>query len=685
MSFIQTKYYPGKYGLGTEYSVSEMPMEYMLKFDNRFINIRGDAEKRQGIKTLGAAISGTPTITGLHEYISPTGTVTLFASGAGTIYKYDSTALTWSSVLTGKDSTKRLISCQMGDKLIFVNGSDRNFFTDDAGVTFPELKAMAETGTASSTATNATSLTDARITNWTSSTLVNNNDLLYNRTLDAYAFVTSVGSSNITHTPITTSARALGAASRAPASGDIYEIQDLVELNIIPVGPVKDNYSTLTSGSSATQISVSGVNFSTTEIKVGDYISNTTRNAIMKVNSVSANLAVTSCAAQVVGDSIELFKSAMPIATWPHVHYGHFYAVDARDEGLVRISGPADPQDFTTYQKTLASNSLSYASQQPQAEKILSLKSFNKYLVAGGQRNVYIHSGIEPIADTTAQAIDFTPVGLFPQGLTSRFALESTGKNMIFGANDGIRDFIALYDSEALVSSNISEAIKSEITAAIVSKSTDTDEIQAIHYPRRNWVLFKTGDVLYNYNYTPIYNAGRIESQGYGSISKFTGKFAQQKTYFIRQNGDLLCAGDGTGFVYEFDKGTYDDNGDTIPTVMETSFLTMTEPKQSTRSKSGVYIQPIFETSHPITYTIEATGGFDELGTDTASITTTGVGMVGFGVVGSSPVGGKRVFESKVPLRWKGEQFKIRITTDSTKGPDIITGFVIYGNALGIQ
>ena len=80
MTTIQTKYYPAKYGLGTEYSVSEMPLEYMYKFTNRFINIRGDAEKRQGITALGSAISGMPVITGLHEYVSPTGTTTLFAA-----------------------------------------------------------------------------------------------------------------------------------------------------------------------------------------------------------------------------------------------------------------------------------------------------------------------------------------------------------------------------------------------------------------------------------------------------------------------------------------------------------------------------------------------------------------------------------------------------------------------------
>jgi len=58
MTTIQTKYSPAKYGLGNEFSISEMPLEYMQKFTNRFINIRGDAEQRAGAGGDGSAGSG---------------------------------------------------------------------------------------------------------------------------------------------------------------------------------------------------------------------------------------------------------------------------------------------------------------------------------------------------------------------------------------------------------------------------------------------------------------------------------------------------------------------------------------------------------------------------------------------------------------------------------------------------
>lgn len=684
MTVVQTKYFPGKYGLATEYSFSEMPLEYLRKFTNRFINLKGDAEKRQGMERIGAQITGQPEITGIHEYVDPSGNDTLFASAAGTIWRYNETTAVWNQVLTGKDVSKRLISVQMVDKLIFVNGSDRNFYTDDGGTTFKELKAVMEQGVAAS-GTDQTNLKDASITNWLSTTYITNNDLVYNSTLGAYGFVTSVGASNIVNTQISTTAKgAIGVASRTPASGDIYEVTDLIELNIIPTGVTLDNFGTATTGTTDNVIAVSGVNFANTQIRTGDMIYNTTRNGIARVTSVSANINVTGVSAQVPNDTITFFKSAMPIAAWPHVHYGRFYVIDARNRGEVRYSGPADPQDFTTSQITLQTASQAYNSRQPQAESILCLETFQQYLVAGGERNVYIDSGINPSA-TSAQAVDFQPVGLFPQGCVSRFALESIGGAMIFGANDGIRNFNAVFNNQTFQAANLSEPIKSEISRAIASKVIDSaDEVQAIHYPRRNWLLFKVGDVIYNYNYSPFYSLGKIETQTYGSFSTFTGKFAQQKVYYIRRNGDLICGG-ANGSIYEFDKGNYDDDGEAINTTMETSFLKLTEPEEGTQSKSGVYIKPVFETSQPITYTIEATGDFDSLGTDTATAVTQGVGMVGFGVVGASPVGGNRVYDQKLPLRWKGEQFKIRISTSDSKGPDIITGYVIYGNVLGKQ
>lgn len=683
MTVIQTKYFPGKFGLATEFSLSQMPIEYSRTFVNRFINIRRDAEKRQGIKRLGDVTEGSPTITGIHEFVDGLGNSTLFVSGSGTIYKYDDDTGAWSVALTGKDPGQRLISVEMAGKLIFVNGVDRNFYTDD-GSTFKELKAIIESGVASSTQTNATSLTDTQIPSWLA-TFVTNNDICYNITRGAYGIITSVGATNLSMSPIGSAATGIGFSSSDQQAGDIYEILDNVSLNIIPVGTGFDNFATITSGSSTTEVRVSGVDFSTTEARVGDFIYNTTRNAVTNITAVSANLNVTAIAGQVPNDSVTFFKSAMPIATWPHVHYGSLYLIDARNRGVVRISGPADPQDFTTNQSDLTSITSFYNSRQPQAEILLTLKTFQQYLVAGGQRNVYADIGTQTVRTSGAainSGLDFAPIGLFPQGCASRFGLESTGGACVFSANDGLRNFNANFNANTFQTTNISEAIKTELSNAIATKATDPDEIQTIHYPRRNWLLFKVGDVIYNYNYTPSYNAGQIQQSPYGSFSKFTGKFAQQKVYYVRRNGDLLCAGIG-GKVYEFDKSNYDDDGDRITASLETGYLKLSEAQEGTLTKDGTYIKPVFESSYPISYTITATGGYNNLSSDTVTATTGGVGEVGLSRVGSSPIGGNRIYFQKLPLRWKGEQFRIRIDTDSTDGPDIITGYYIYGNILG--
>lgn len=681
MTVIQTKYFPGRFGLGTEYSLWEMPLEYSRSFTNRFINIRGDAEKRGGIEQIGTSVSGSPDLNGLHEFVAKDGTTTLFTSANGTIWRFNDSTLAWDQVLTGKDPTQRFLSVQMQGKLIFVNGSDRNFYTDDGGNTFKELKAIVETGRASGS-TGQTTLQDAQIDSWTAETFVTNNDLIYNYSVDAYGIVTSVGATNLTNSPISTSATGIGIGSRSPASGDIYEIIDLVELNIIPTGLSDDNFATITSGSTTGVIAVSGLNFSLTEVREGDFIYNTTRNAVTRITAVSGNVNVVSVSGQIPNDTVTFFKSAMPIATYPHVHYGRLYLIDDRDPGVVRISGVNDPTDFTTFQKTLESTSFAFMNAQPQAEKLLALRTFQQYLVAGGSRNVYAYSGTDAVADSTAASTNFTPIGLFPQGCASRFGLESIGGSMIFAANDGLRNFAANFNANTFQTSNISEAIKSELAQAIKNKSGDPDQIICAHYPRRNWLLFKVGDTIYNYNYTPYYQNGVINANTYGSFSKFTGKFAQQNVYYVRANGDLICAGNN-GKVYIFDSGNFDDDGDNILTILETGFLTLQEPQQSTQVKSGVYIKPVFETSQPISYTIQAFGGFTESSTDEVNTLTNGVGQVGFAVVGSSPIGGSRVYTQKLPLRWKGERFRISISTENTSGPDIITGFTIYGNILG--
>ncbi|MFV1017239.1 hypothetical protein, partial [Klebsiella pneumoniae] len=68
-------------GLGTEFSQSDQPVEYANNFTNRFVNVFGQAEKRQGIKRFGNQITSQPNLDAVHEYINKLGVSTYFVSG----------------------------------------------------------------------------------------------------------------------------------------------------------------------------------------------------------------------------------------------------------------------------------------------------------------------------------------------------------------------------------------------------------------------------------------------------------------------------------------------------------------------------------------------------------------------------------------------------------------------------
>lgn len=668
-------------GLGTEFSQSEQPVEYANNFINRFVNVFAQGEKRGGMKKFGNQISSLPNLDANHEFVSKTGVSTYFASGIGKIWRYNTLTTDWDLVLSGKDSSATMISRMMQNKLVFVNGVDRNFYTDNAGDSFKELQPLINKG-AMGSGTSSNEVTDAKISNWTNQTFVAVNDIVYNAATGAEAIITSIGSTDLDTSPTGSAATGVGQALDANKSGNAYEIWDSIELNIVSGAVQNDNVALATGVTNANVIAVSGLDFSTSDIRVGDYAYNTTRNALTKVQAVSANIVVTSVASQTAGDTVTFHKKAMPIATFFHVHYGRGYMIDARDQTQVRVTGPNDPQDMTTEAKTLSSTSIDYGARYGRGAGLKSLSTFGKYLVAGGNGQVFIDSGQSPVEDTSGKATDLAPVGNFTQGCVTKYGLANIGSNMIYMAFDGIRSFKSSYDSNAVDTLNVCEAVKTEVQKNINTQLGTDLALQLIHYPKRNWVLCKVGDVIYNYNYTPLYIDGQLIPNG--SFTKFTGKFAQQNGYYVANNGQMIVCGNN-GLIYKFDQGNFDDDGDSIRTVLETAWLTLEEPANSLSLKKGRYIRPTFETGADIAYTIDVIGDFTRTSTDSVITTAAGVGVVGRALVGQAPVGGVTPVNNKLPLSWRGKQFRITFSTDDSKGRDIISSFNVYGEILGAQ
>ena len=592
------------------------------------------------------------------------GTSTIFYSGQGKIYQ---NGVEVHSV----SSTDKLRSVQFDDRLIFNNGVNRDFFTRD-GTVFKEQKAIVEQGEV--TAASAAGFTDAEIVNWVTGTDVAVNDIYYNIPLDAYGIITAVLTANIAHTSIQSTVEGLGNASREPQSGDRYEIIDMVEMNIIPTDGQDDNVAVATSGTSINVIAVSGVNFSLTEAREGDFLRNTVRTRVMQITSVSSNLAVTDVSGQISGDSIVFLKSAMPITSYAHVHYSRRYSVDSRDRRKIRISGANISDDMTSDAGTLDAISFSFGTQQPEGNSVVSLSSFQRLFVMAGTKAVLTFSGTNPIGD----AADFEPIGLFPQGVVSPDALESIGNDAVFLSPDGLQSIRMASDSSTLNRLNLSEQIRN-VLRDLISK-VPRSEIIVRHYPKRSWVICKFGSDVYIYNYGSIFTrAGFLERFGTdGSWSIFDGLFSGQTEYFAKSNGDLETV-DAAGRTFTFDQGVYSEQGASYETDYQSGWLTTEEPNKFVSRKAGKYIKPVYEASQIITYTITADANYNEIAVDQIIVSSSGQSKaIGQWKIGSDKIGQSGIANQKFPLRWNGEVVRLRFQTDDTKGPDVLNSYTIY-------
>lgn len=670
-----------KNGLGTDFSQYERPLSFAEAYTNRFRNITGGAERRPGQSRISAPITGGPNLTRIHEWISNTGTEVLMSSDDfGSIWRFDGS--TWTQAHTG-GSFVRYMSGQSQDKLIFVNGMDRNIYTDDGGQTFSELKAIITRGTMAG-GTNTTTLIDGDISNWVGATLVANNDIVYNVTRGGYGIVSTVASAALTHTAIGTAGNGAGRTASDQAAGDVYQLIDYVDLNVIPQGNgTKDNVGTASTGTTTTVVAVSGVNFANTEIRNGDFIYNTTRSAISVVGAVSANVNLQqSVTGQISGDALAFFKSAMPIASWIHIHYGRAYYLDSRDQRRVVITAPDDPEDVTTFQQTLNTTSFSFGSQQPTGDVILTMTTFQGYFVAAGKKNLYIYKGNTPIKDTSSTTIDFTPTAFYPNGVVSRFGLGTNGSDLLHVTAEGLQAINIGNISNTTIQNNVSIPIRNEILNFI--SQSPADNIQLSFYPRRSWLITKISDRVYILNTSPSYNeAGQLEQ--IASWHLFTGPWAQQNHYFVRRNGDLLACG-SNGLVYQMDSSASTDDGQVISTNLITAWLRLEEPQKTTRIKQGQYIKPVFESASNIQYTINAVAGWDHFSSDSIIVSAGGGGQIGSSIIGTTPIGsGDYAQANKYPLRWRGEQVRLQFTTESSATPDVITGLALYGDVGGVR
>lgn len=674
-------------GIATIYPDSDTPPEYCDKLENLYINATNQIEKRQGLQAF-SVVPTNATISNLHELVSPTGTVILFASAAGKIWKYDGT--NWTNVFSFLNTTKTIQSSVIKGSIIFFNGVDRNVYTMD-GTTFLEHRSLLDVGRAGSIGslqTSARGLVDPTIANWTTRN-VSQYDLVYYTSLSAYGLITAVGSAVLTHTAVSAEAIGLGLSLVGePVSGRPYQIIDTVALNIVSLSGQtdKNNLTSLSSPSSASRVYARNVaDFTATEIRKGDYIYNATRDAVTDVLDIStSSLVVTPVTGQGVNDEIRFLKSSVPIASKGHVHYRRLYLVDSRDEQRVRISGPNNPFNFGN----AGAGTFDLGAQQSKGERIVQMRSFQRFMIFGGTRNIYIYEGIVPIGTTEENAADFSLEGSFPTGLFGEISLEAIGNDLLFLSRQGIVSSTLRKTTGQLEKVLASHQFNPSLLGLL--KFASSEEVFVIDYPRRSWLLFRVGSTIYCYNYTnTVSGEGRLEDKGSNMISwsTFTGPFAAQRCYFVRENGDLLT-GNTQGTVNIFDQGAYSELTNPIPTIYRTGWTQLYHgsPQGRVVVKEGKALRPYIQLGNTLPITISVEAPFDGRSKDSVTVTaSTSAAIVGIAVVGSATIGGSPVYQQKLPLRWNGEYARFRFETNSIKGPITLGESVIYHKLTGVE
>jgi hypothetical protein len=690
----ESSYLPPVKGLATSFAEPSLPPEFALLYDNMHQDQSGGAEKRRGLVQIGNTIAGNPTITDITDLVDKLGARTKFAAGGGKIYKYDGSS-SWDVVYTFPTQSASISSVQMSGKLIYFNGADPNVFTED-GTTFTELRSLIEVGELSSPS-SATSVYDVVIASgdngtdgsWLIDSNVTTNDLVHNVDLNAFGIINAVTSGRVDHTVIGSAGvggTGLGLVDETQTAGQRYEIIDLVELNILPTNNPNDldNLGTAGPGTSAAAVFVSGVTFSDLDIKVGDWVRNTTLAAATQVTSIATSIGVHGVSGQASGDTIILLKQAAPIIQDASVHYGRLYAIDARDRRKIRISSPNNPQDFTTDGATLDINdfpinstaldkqSFDAGALQPEGDILLSIDTFQRFLVLLGRSKAYFYEGTEPVGS----AKNITPIGLYPQGCVNRLAGTNLGNDYVYVTPDGVRAVQLNQDASTFNQTWLSNQLDTTLRD-LIAANTGAQDIQLIYYRKRSWLFCKIGDEIYIYNFAPITLQGRKEAI-IGSWHKFTGGLARQTAFYVEGNTGNLFTGSSDGKISQFDTNVYTDNGEVYKARLRTGWLNMKEPKVDVRTREGIYIKPQFVAGGNATITVSVEAPYNRESSDSATFDLTGGSVIGVAVIGNSTIGGSPVSNQKYPLHWRGETARFTFENEDSIGPVTLSRYTIY-------
>lgn len=224
-----------------------------------------------------------------------------------------------------------------------------------------------------------------------------------------------------------------------------------------------------------------------------------------------------------IGYSASSFKPNCALAA-----YGRIWVADiVGDQQTVYFSRLLDGTDFAQGD----SGSISLNAVFPNNDKIVALAAHNGFLIIFGRNNIAIYSN--PIDVTLLTLQEFIP----NVGCIARDSVQSTGTDLLFLSDAGLRSLERVIQEKSLPFRDISKNVRDELMASVASETAAN--IKAVYYDRDAFYLLSlpTTKVVYCFDMRSMLPDGASRVTTWTSIEPKSFLVTQDKNLYIGKPG----------------------------------------------------------------------------------------------------------------------------------------------------
>jgi len=237
--------------------------------------------------------------------------------------------------------------------------------------------------------------------------------------------------------------------------------------------------------------------------------------------------------------------------------YGRIWVADiAGDPQTVYFSRLLDGSDFQGGD----SGSLSLNAVFPNTDKIVAIAAHNGFLIIFGRNNIAVYAN--PVDVTTLVLADYIP----NVGCISRDSVQSTGTDIIFLSDSGVRSLQRVIQEKSLPMRDISKNVRDELMTSVASETAAN--IKSVYYDRDAFYLLSlpTSKTVYCFDMrTPLQD---------GSARATTWSSIEPKAFIVTNSKELYFG--KPGYIGKYFGHT--DNGTNYRFSYYTNYFDFEQP-----------------------------------------------------------------------------------------------------------